>query len=377
MRDLPHPSLHRSWVEIDLRAIADNVRFFRELAGPGVHVMPAVKADAYGHGAVVSARAALAGGADRLAVASCLEGQELREAGIGVPIQVLGAILPEEARTAVRLNLTLSLHETHIARLVSLEAVAAGRAATVQLKIDTGMGRLGILPERLEAAAREVAGLPGLILEGAFMHFADAADPEYSRLQLERFSQASAQLEAAGLSGLIRHAASTSPAILYPESRLDLVRPGAGVYGYASPAGLSRRCGLKPAMAWKSAIVQVKDYPAGSCLGYNRTFIADRPMRVAVLPVGYADGYRREGSNRAQILIRGKRAPVVGMVSMDYIMADVTGFGELNPGSVATLLGRDGEDRISAEDLAEWGNTIPYCLTTGLGKRPGRLIRPL
>ena len=376
MAEPPHPSRSRAWVEIDPRAIADNVRFFRRLVGPETLIMPAVKADAYGHGATIAAKAALAGGADRLAVASCLEGQELRESGIEAPIQVLGAVLPEEVRIAVRLNLILSIHDAGFARLISREAAAAGRGVSAHLKIDTGMGRLGILAENLEAAAREAAGLPGLVLEGAFMHFADAADPEYSRLQLKRFGQACAELEAAGLCGLIRHAASTSPAVLYPESRLDLIRPGAGIYGYASPDGLSSRCGFRQAMTWKSAIVQIKDYPAGSSLGYNRAFIAEKPMRVAVLAVGYADGYRRECSNRARVLIRGKRVPVVGMVSMDYAMADVTELGELESGEAATLLGRDGGESISAEELAEWSATIPYCLTSGVGKRVGRLIRP-
>lgn len=374
MRELKHPSLHRSWIEIDLSAIADNVGFFRERMGPECLIMPAVKADAYGHGAVRTARAVLAGGAARLAVATCLEGQVLREAGIGVPIQILGASLPEEVGTAVKYNLTLSLHELEIARLVSIAAVKEERTVPVQFKIDTGMGRLGILPEKAVAAAREVFALPALRFEGVFMHFADAADEAYSHFQIGRFNQACAALERAGVAGFIRHAASSVAALLYPEARFDMIRPGAGIYGYHSPAWLKKDFPVKPAMAWRSAIIQIKDYPPGSNLGYNHTFTTRRPTRVAVLPVGYADGYRREFSNRAEVLIRGRRAPVVGIVSMDYAMADVTEIREeLAPGTVATLLGEDGDDCISPEEMAEWGMTIPYCLTSGISSRVGRI----
>ena len=374
MDDLPHPSLHRSWVEIDLGAVRKNVRRFREAAGSGVMIMPALKANAYGHGAEAVARAALAGGADRFAVATCLEGLELREAGIGVPIQVLGASFPEEVRPAVRLGLILSIHELSLAQQIAIEATSAGKVVPIHLKIDTGMGRLGILPENVATATRKLASYPGLIVEGAFMHFADAGNQAYSRIQLERFRQALDDMADAGKPDLIRHAANTTAAPLHPESRLDLIRPGAGIYGYADPDGIAREAGLESVMAWRSSVIQVKEYPAGFPLGYNRSFITRRPSRIAVLPTGYADGYRREFSNRARVIIRGRRAPVVGIVSMDYAMADVTDMPEeeLAPGTVATLLGTDGGERITAEELAGWGGTIPYCVTTGINSRVGR-----
>ncbi len=376
MNALSHPSLHRSWVEVDLSAIENNVRYFCSLMGPGGMVMPAVKADAYGHGAVETARAALKGGATRLAVATCLEGQELREAGIGVPVQVLGASFPEEVKTAVNYNLTLSLHDLHIARLVSIEAALCERTIPVQFKIDTGMGRLGILPENAVEAAREVYSLPGLRFEGVFMHFADAADDAYSRFQMDRFNCACGWLERAGIGGFIRHAASSTAALLYPEARYDMIRPGAGIYGYQSPAWVRGETPLVRALQWKSAVIQVKEYPPDSNLGYNRTFTTRRPTRIAVLPVGYADGFRREFSNRASVLVRGRRAPVVGMVSMDYIMVDTTDMDEdIQPGVVATLLGGEGELAISTEEMAGWADTIPYCITTGIGPRVGRMYR--
>lgn len=373
MAELDHPSRHRTWIEIDLGAVTHNTQEFVRLVGPGCIVMPAVKADAYGHGAVRVARAVLAGGARRLAVATCLEGQTLREAGIGVPIQVLGAAFPEEVRTAVKYSLTLSLHELEIARLVSIEAALSGTLIPVQFKVDTGMGRLGILPENVAGSAMEIASLPGLRFEGVFMHFAEASDDAYSALQLQRFMDACAQLEHMGVHGVLRHAASTTAAVLYPHARLDMIRPGCGIYGYHSPAWLADLLPVRPAMTWKSAVIQVKEYPPGANLGYNRTFTTRRPTRVAVLPVGYADGYRREFANRAEVLLRGRRVPVVGMISMDYTMVDITGMDGIEPGAEAVLLGAQGEDRITAEELAEWGNTIPYCITSGIGPRVGRV----
>lgn len=372
MKELPHPSLHRSWVEIDLSAIADNVRFYKELAGAKHMVMPAMKADAYGHGAAMAARAAIKGGAERLSVATCLEGQKLRESGIGVPIQVIGAAFPEEVKTAVKYNLTMSLHELDIARLIALEAVRGERIIPVHFKIDTGMGRLGILPENAVAAAREIFDLPGLRFEGVFMHFADSSDEAYSRFQIQRFQKACDELDNAGITGYVRHAANSSAALLYPEAIYDMIRPGSGVYGFQSPSWLSNEFPLRPAMSWRSAIIQLKDYPPGSSLGYNRTFTTRRPTRVAVLPVGYADGYRREFSNRAEVIIREQRAPVVGIISMDYTMVDVTDLPDLDTGAVATLLGVDGDERITLEEMAEWADTIPYCLTVGVGARVGR-----
>lgn len=371
MKELSHPSLHRTWVEIDLDAIAHNVQYLKQSA-PGCLLMPALKGNAYGHGAVPVVRAVLKGGADRIGVATCLEGQELREAGIGVPIQVFGAALPEEVNLAVRYNLTLSLHDLDIARLVALAALEQGRQVPVQFKIDTGMGRLGILPEDAAAAAREVFELPGLRFEGVFMHFADAGDDAYSKAQLERFELACTELREAGIDGFLRHAASSAAALLYPQSHFDMIRPGSAIYGYASPGWLAAAHGLRPAMTWRSAVIQLKDYPPGSNLGYNRTFTTRRPTRVAVLPLGYADGYRRECSNHASVLLRGRRAPVVGMVSMDYTMVDVTGMDDVAVGTVATLMGRDRDEYIRPEELAEWGATIPYCITCGIGGRVGR-----
>lgn len=369
---LRHPSYHRSWVEVDLNAIRENTRRFRRLAGPATGLMPEVKADAYGHGAIAVARAMLDEGCQRLAVATVLEGEELRVAGITAPIHILGASLPEEIAPALENNLTLSLHDMGLAELISLEATRLKRKARVHLKIDTGMGRLGVLPENVVEAALVIIGLPELELEGVFMHFADAADAPYSQLQLERFKKAIAALEASGINVPIKHAASSIAAILYEDARFDLIRPGAGIYGFHSPAWVGKQFPVIPAMSWRCVVIQVKDYPVGLTLGYNRTFTTRRPTRIAVLPVGYADGYMIGFSNHAPVLINGQRAPVVGMISMDYAMADVTGLPNVNVGTEVTLIGADGDDRITVEELAACAGTIPYAVTTCLGRRPGR-----
>ena len=362
MKELSHPSLHRTWVEIDLGAIIANVRYFRETVSAACQIMPSVMADAYGHGSVEVSRAALAGGATRLAVATCREGQTLREAGIGVPIQVLGASLPEEIETAVRYNLTLSLQDLETARLVAVTAMHHGRVAPVQIEIDTGERRLGFLPESAVAAACEIAGFPGMVFEGAFTRLAEASDRDRSLRQLGEFTRACHEIEDAGITGFMRHAANSASTLLHPESHLDLVRPGCGVLGFLPQtcAGLSSV--LRPAMSWRAAIVLLKDFPSG-----------DAPARrVAVLPVGYADGYQPEFSRRARVLIRGKRVPVVDAVSMDYTLVDVTGVDGLTPGTVATLMGEDRGERIGIQELSAWGEVTPSELTVGIGGRVGR-----
>lgn len=369
---LRHPSYHRCWVEVDLGAIAENARRFIDLVGPETGLMPEVKADAYGHGAIAVSRALLDAGARRLAVATVLEGEELRVAGITAPVHILGASLPEEIVPALENDLTLSLHDMGLAELIGLEAVRLGKTAPVHLKVDTGMGRLGVLPENVVAAATRIISLPGLSLEGVFMHFADAADEAYSTHQLERFNRALAALAEAGIDVPIRHAASSIAAVLYPESRFDIIRPGAGIYGFHSPAWVGDEFPVLPAMSWYCVIIQVKDYPAGLSLGYNRTFTTHRPTRIAVLPVGYADGYMLGFSNKADVLINGRRAPVVGMISMDYAMVDVTEMPEAVVGTGVVLMGEDRDERITVEELARHAGTIPYAITTCLGRRPGR-----
>ena len=369
---LNHPSFQRSWVEVDLNAIRENIISFGELTGGTSHVMPAVKADAYGHGAIAISRVALDAGCERLAVATVLEGEELRVAGINADIQILGSSLPDEIPVALEYDMIPSIHETGAINLINDAAKKQGKKVRVHLKVDTGMGRLGILPENILFAARSIAAASNLELEGLFMHLADASDESYSKSQLARFRQAASILEDMHIRIPIKHASSSIGAILYPDSRFDLIRPGAGVYGYHSPTWIRDIFPVTPAMSWYSTVIQVKDYPPGLSLGYNRTFTTRRPTRIAVLPIGYADGYLRSFSNHTDVLINGQRAPVVGMISMDYSMADITGIDGITVGNPVTLIGREGEEEITVEELADRGGTIPYIITTCLGRRPGR-----
>ena len=369
---LNHPSYQRSWVEVDLTAIKENLIHFGSLVGGTKNIMPAVKADAYGHGAIAISRVALDVGCKRLAVATVLEGEELRVAGINADIQILGSSLPDEIPLALQYDMIISIHEIGAIPVINNEASKLGIKARVHLKVDTGMGRLGILPENILFAARNIDAMPNLILEGLFMHFADSSDEPYSFSQLSRFNKAISILEDVGIDIPIKHAASSIGAILYKDAQFDLIRPGAGIYGFHSPTWMRDSFPLIPAMSWHSVVIQVKDYPPGLSLGYNRTFVTRRPSRIAVLPIGYADGYLRSFSNHADVLINGTRAPIVGMISMDYSMADITEIEAVNIGTDVTLIGKDGDEEITVEELADNANTIPYIITTCLGRRPGR-----
>ncbi len=348
------------------------MRRLRKLVGPGVMIMPSVKADAYGHGAIAISHACVSAGADRIAVATCEEGEELRAAGVHVPIHILGTSLPEEIAGAVAAGLALNLHELDLAKVVSLEATKQDRRTVVHLMIDTGMGRLGIPPEQAPEAALAIKCMPNIELEGACMHFAQADDREYSMAQLDRFKHALEGLRRARVDLPLCHAAASTAAIFYPEARFDMIRPGAAVYGFLNPMNLRKQFPVIPALSWRCAVVQIKTYPAGASLGYMRSFTTSRESRIAILPLGYADGYPREVSNHAQVLIKGRRAPVVGMISMDYTMVDVTELEDVSVGSEVILIGRDGDDEICVEELAAHAGTIPYCITTRLGRRPGR-----
>ena len=369
---LNHPSYQRTWVEVSLSAIKSNILNFAKLVGGVNKLMPAIKADAYGHGAIAVSRVALDTGCERLAVATAMEGEELRIAGINADIQILGASLPEEITLALQYDMILSIHEIKSAIIINKAAENLNKIARVHLKVDTGMGRLGILPKNILFAAKTIQSLKNLELEGLFMHLADASDESYSFKQLDNFNIAIEHLQSNDIYIPIKHATSSIGAILYEKTHFDLIRPGAGIYGFHSPTWVRDSFPLRAAMSWHCVVVQVKDYPPGLSLGYNRTFTTHRPMKVAVLPIGYADGYIREFSNHVDILINGKRAPIVGMISMDYTMADVTDIDDVETGTIVTLIGNDKNDKITVEELADKGETIPYTITTNLGRRPGR-----
>lgn len=373
-----HPIQHRSRhtrAVVDLAAIARNVRSIKALVGPAVRLMAVVKADAYGHGLVPVARAALAAGAERLGVALPEEGTALRAAGIRAPILVLGPTPPEQAEAVAAASLDQMVHSAALAEALSRAARKVRRRAAVHLKVDTGMGRVGVPVEEVGALARAVGRLPGLTLRGVMTHFAaaDARDPTFAREQLRRFHAALGSPELRGRPGLLRHAANSAATFALPEARLDMVRTGIALYGCPPSLEVPPPVALHPALTLETRVAQVRWVPAGGTISYGCTFVAPTRMRIAILPVGYGDGYPRAFSNRGVVLLRGKRAPVVGRVCMDMVMLDVTGIPDVGEGDSAVLLGAQGTEVISADSWAALADTISYEVLCGITARVPRL----
>jgi len=365
---------YNSWLEINLAAIEHNVRAVRQFVGPDTRVMAILKADGYGHGAVPVARAAARAGAAWLGVASTLEGAQLREAGLKTPILVLGSAFPEQAEEVARYRLSQTVANGELPQALSRAAERAGVEVGVHLKIDTGMGRLGVTPDRAVALARRLLRLPGLRLEGVFSHLATAEeeDPAYALEQFARFQQALRALEDAGIRVPLRHIANSAAVLNFPQMHLDLVRPGLLAYGVTLP-GMHSALDLRPALTWKSRIAFVKRVPAGVSLSYGRTYVTRRETTIATLPVGYADGYCRLLSNRGTILVRGKPFPVVGRVCMDHILLEMGDEPGLRVGEEAVLIGRQEAAEITANELADAQGTVVHEVVARLGKRLPRI----
>ncbi len=359
-----------TFVEVDLDAIRHNVRRLRP---PGAGLMAVVKADAYGHGDAAVARAALEAGASSLGVSLVEEGLALREHGVGAPILVLTEFPPGSEKEALEAGLTPTVYTEDGLAGVADAARAAGTRVSVHLKLDTGMHRVGLWPPELaEPFARRILDA-GLEIEGLWTHFADAeTDDEGTLRQLERFLAANDALRAVGITPPIRHAANSAATIRLPETHLDLVRPGAGVYGLDPVAGIAERFGLRPALSWRSAVTMAKRLPAGERLSYGGRYVLERDATVATVPVGYEDGYPRRMGGSADVLIGGRRRPVAGTITMDQILVDC-GDDHVTPGDEVVLIGAQGDERISAEGFAERAGTIGREITTGIGERVPRV----
>ncbi len=377
------------WAEVDLEAIAANVRELRRLTDPRAKVMAVVKADGYGHGACEVARAALAAGAEWLGVARLHEAVRLRESGLAAPLLVLGYTPPEDAGRLVEYDLRQSVYSLAAAEAYSAAAGRRGGRIRVHLKVDTGMGRLGLVPaalsgvggpgpvgDELARTAVAIARLTGLELEGIFTHFAasDSADKTHARGQLQLFLEVLARLKRDGLEVAVRHAANSAAVIELPESHLDLVRPGIALYGLrpSDEVDLSR-VRLTPAMALKTRIVHLKQVPAGTCVSYGMTHRTPAPTVIATIPTGYADGYRRLLSSRGEMLVGGRRVPVVGRVCMDLTMLDVGAVPSPRVEDEVVIFGRQGDETITADDLARALGTINYEIVCDLTPRVMRV----
>ncbi|HEX6548353.1 MAG TPA: alanine racemase [Candidatus Dormibacteraeota bacterium] len=352
------------WAEVDLGAIAHNLRHLQSLQEPGTRVLAVVKANAYGHGARAVARAALDAGAWGLAVSTLEEAGELRDLCPPERILAMGGLLPGDAGFAAATGVAVTCFSLDVARALAAAAQERGVAVPVHLKVDTGMGRLGVQPEAALELARFVAGAGSLRLAGVFTHFAASdTDPEFTAQQADRFRRLLGQLEEAGINPGLRHAGNTGGALRGVS--FDAVRLGIGLYGCEAP-------GTKPALQLRALLVQVKTVEPGESVGYGRTWRAERATPVATVTLGYADGVFRARGNRGDVLVRGRRARLIGRVSMDMVTLDVSGIPDVRPGDVATFIGADGEERITAEAVAEWSDTISYEVLTAIGRRVER-----
>ncbi len=351
-----------TWLEIDVDAIAQNVRAIKALVGADVRVLAVLKADAYGHGAIKVARTALNNGASYCGVASVNEAVQLRQAGISAPVLVLGYTAAWQAREALLNNVTITLYDRDVARAFSRAAIELHAEARAHIKVDSGMGRLGLLPDDVFAFIHDVRGLPGLSLEGIFTHFsiADEADLDYTCWQLKRFQQVLAELKSQGVTFPLIHAANSAATLRLPESRFTMVRLGLAMYGLAPSAAVPLPPEIRRALTWRTTIAQVKKLPAGSFVSYGNAYQTQREETIAVIPVGYADGFRRAPQHWSEVLIKAQRAPIVGRVCMDQTMINVSQIPDVRVGDEVVLIGTQGGETITAEEVAERLGTINY-----------------
>ena len=369
------PSDRPTRAEIDLHALSHNYAEVTRRIG-GRKVLAVVKAQAYGHGSVPVSRHLAGLGAHMLGVALVEEGRDLRDAGITAPILVMGPVFPEQAEALVGANLTPVVYTLPVAKALSDAARNAGRTVPVHVKIDTGMGRIGLTPEAAADFISAITMLPGVVVEGLMTHFADAdlRDKKFAVVQMDRFESLIGSLDAKGITVPLRHAANSAAVLEYDRALLTMVRPGLMLYGY-DPLESGVAADLRPVLSLVTRIAYIKQVPAGVPISYGRTFVTKRESLIATIPIGYADGYSRGLSNKGEALVRGKRVPVAGRVCMDMTMLDVTEVPGVADGDEAVLIGSRGNERISADDIAAKTGTIAYEVLCGISGRVPRVIR--
>jgi alanine racemase len=374
--------------EIDLKAIAHNIKELRRITHPDARLMGVVKANGYGHGAIEVARCTLQNGAAVLGVARIEEGVQIREAGIEVPILIFGYTLPERTADLFEYDLTQTVYTYASAQVLSRTATSLKKKIKIHLKIDTGMGRLGLLPQDFQGdnsvalnadAIQEtlaIASLGGLELEGIFTHFAtaDSADKTYAEDQLDLFMIFLDRLRKAGLEPPVRHAANSAALIDMPQSHLDMVRPGIASYGlHPSDEVNKKHVSLKPAMALKARIIHLKKVPAGFAVSYGSTHRTPTATTIATIPIGYADGLNRLLSSSGRMLVHGQRAPIIGRVCMDLTMLDVGHIDNVRMDDEVVIFGQQGNGSITVDEIASSLNTINYEIVSTITARVPRV----
>lgn len=370
--------LNRAWAEIELDNIAHNVREIRKITNRRTEIMGVVKADAYGHGVWGVTKTLLDSGVDRLAVSMLDEAIQLRKNGIGVPILILGYTDPSRADDVIINEVTQTVFSHELAQALSKAAVKHGKSIKVHIKIDTGMTRVGFMPGYSAVKnVIEISKLPGLVIEGLFTHFAtaDEKDRSYTYMQFEKFMSICNELSRIGIHIPVKHVCNSAAIIEYPEMHLDLVRPGIILYGmFPSRDVDKKKIELKPAMALKANITMVKDVEEQTSISYGRIYTTQRGSKIATIPIGYADGYTRLLSQKGIVLINGQKIPIVGRICMDQCMADITDLvAPVKVGDEVVLFGKQGDNEISVEDIAEAIGTISYEILCIIGKRIPRV----
>lgn len=367
---------HRLLAEINLDAIGNNIREIKSIIKQDTQLLAVVKADAYGHGAEEVSKVCLYNGADQLAVATCDEGVQIRQWSIQVPILILGNTVEGQLETVINYGLTQAIFRYETAKLMSDIAAKLGKTALVHIKIDTGMSRIGFLPtDESIAEIERIFALPNLKVTGIFTHFAtaDEKDKTFTNVQYKRFRYVTDTLNNKGYKDFIRHCANSGAILDMPDLQLDMVRAGIIIYGMYPSSEVTHPINLIPAMSLKSQISYVKYLEENVSVGYGRTYFTTHRTKVATVPIGYADGYSRAFSNKARVIVNGQYAPVIGNVCMDQMMIDVSDIADVKDGGSVIIMGSDGKNTVSAEELASISNTINYEIVCNVGKRVPRV----
>ncbi|MDP3965114.1 MAG: alanine racemase [bacterium] len=378
----PHRLPQLTWIEISQSALEHNLKNFRKLAGRSPLLMPVVKGNAYGHGLAAIAQI-VQKQADWLAVVNVGEALALRQAGVRKKLMVLGFFDPNQISLAVGKNIVLPVYTLTMAKQISAAAQAKRKTFPVHVKLDVGTSRLGLRPEKTLAFLRQIKKLPGLRIEGAYSHLADSEnfDQKYTKLQVEIFTKTLELFEEVNIKLRYRHLACSAATLINSQTRFDILRIGIGLYGLWPSIETKKlyekkfnHFTLQPVLSWHTRVIQIKQVPKNTFIGYGCSYRARRDTRIAVIPVGYWDGYDRGLSNRGEVLIRGKRRPVLGRVCMNMLMLDVTDRPNVRVGDIATLIGQQGKESISAEELAEKAQTIHYEIVTRIQPELPRII---
>lgn len=371
----PSFSFRPAWAEINLSAIKKNTQTFKRIIGPQCLLMTVVKANGYGHGAIEVSKNALESGADYLGVAFPEEGAELRDAGILAPILVLAEPSPEQVSWVIDYDLEVALYTIDLARKLSEESQKKNKEVLVHLKVDTGMNRAGTLFKNFPRLLEELKDLKGLKVKGLFSHLACAEHPfrEINSKQIELFEKAKKMTKSFFPETSYFHLANTAGTLFMSQARQNMVRVGLGIYGLYPNKEAKKAVVLKPALSWKARIALIKEVPIGSGVSYCHTFVTQKPTRLALVPLGYADGLKRALSNKGEFLIGGQRVSIVGRVCMDQVMVDVTGVENVKVGDEVVIIGPQGKEQITAEELAEKLETINYEIVSTIGPRVRRV----